>query len=189
MAKGDLFEALRRFDEALKEGERKYRPYSRQLTEDLIEHVYHWYPEWQSKRDATIDRIKEVTEEAVEEVVQLLFTSSDNCEKGRPVKNKYSVPRPQTREEAEIKLQEEKKDYPQEDHENLTQIHWEDFEWEQQHEGFCFKAHHLMKKALTDQYMDEIMALDGDYLRQLDRRIYFIGASIFVQRCYEIMEA
>ncbi|MBE0651679.1 MAG: hypothetical protein IH595_12680 [Bacteroidales bacterium] len=153
-----------------------------------MEHVYHWYPEWQSSRSATIDKIKEITEEAVEEVIQLLYTLSDDCEKGKPVGNKYPVPKPETREEAEMKLYERKKDYPEEDHEYLEQIHWEDFEWEQQRDGFLFETHRLMKKALTDHYLDDILELEADYLRELDSHVYYITAHPFVDECYQIMD-
>lgn len=60
-------------------------------------------------RSATIDKISKIVDEAVDEVIQCLYTLSDDCEKERPVGNKYPVPKLETRGEAEMKLQEEKR--------------------------------------------------------------------------------
>ncbi|MGC9353339.1 MAG: hypothetical protein ACP5D9_05850 [Mariniphaga sp.] len=188
MTPEEFLNEIRKGEERIKQAEETSEAFLNELTERLVEYVYNWYPEYQTRRSATEKQIASVAEEYAGEVIQLFDSISYHSKKGEPVDKKHTIPKPHSREQSEKELQEILKIIPEKNHEYMKQIHWEDFEEQQHHEGFLFEAHRLMKKILTDYYPNEIMELEADYFRMLDSFLYYLGASMFVDKCYEILE-
>ena len=188
MTPEEFLNEIRKSEEELKQAEKIAEAFVNELTALLVEHVYNWYPEWQPRRSDTEKQVARTAEEYAVEVLQLFGSIAYHCQKGDPGEEKNTVPQPRTREESEKDLQEILKMIPPENREYMEEMHWEDFEWQQHHEGFRFEAHRLMKKALTDYYCDEIMNLEAGCFRQLDSFVYYLGAVQFVEKCYEMMD-
>lgn len=188
MTPEEFLNEIRKSEERIKQAEETGEAFVKELTERLIEHVYDWYPGYRQRRSVTEKQIAAVAEEYAGEVIQLFDSISYRCKKGEPVDKKHRVPKPHSREQSETELQEILKIIPEKNHKYMKQMHWEDFEEQQHHEGFRFEAHRLMKKVLTDYYPNEIMELEVGYFRMLDSFLYYLGASMFVDKCYEILE-
>lgn len=92
----------------------------------------------------------------------------------------------QTREEAEIELQKDLKEFSHDRYrEKYKEIFWENFEGSKKHSQFEHSIHKKIKEIFTEVFFDDVMTLEPVYLRYFDSCLYY-QSIWFVQSVYKL---
>jgi len=172
--------------EAMKE---KGKAFHNKLSEMLFYHVFACWPEIEKYRDQFEGPVRELCVNSSSEAFEQ-FNNAHGMEfQKTEVGNVLEIPKQKTKEDVEKDIQkfiEEKQVNDLEDVEYVKEIFWKDFGHEKEGETFIHGAYQIMKEALAEFYLDDLLKMEGKYLRVLNGDLYFFGANEFAQAYYKL---
>lgn len=174
----------RNMDDMVNPNHSTKKAFENNLTSELYELVFSYWPEMEQYKQRISVQLVELAEVCVAETMSCLVLAEEYLRTGERVTEESPVPKPATREEAEVKMNELFKRFPKLDSEERRNSFWQEYEKGLWADHFFLAVHHKMKEALTDFYTDRILKLEGVHLRLLDSYLYYLGAWPFVQGVY-----
>ena len=184
MSLDDLYRRIQRMDELEAKYNKLYEQFESKLRKDLPDTVFKFLPDYAEQKDKLEEKVIEVVDKYIREVWEtynLVYSRQKNQDEPR---NLNPIPKPQSLEEATEEL-EGKLINIHEDRQHYCDLFWELYEKKRQKELFLSSIYKKMKEALTTSYFDDILTLDGCYLREFDSDVYNC-AYWFIEAIYSI---
>jgi hypothetical protein len=180
----DEYKEYKNMDDLVNPDHQSNKAFENKLISELYELVFSYWTELEMHKRKISMQILELAEVCVAETMSCLVLAEEYLRTGERVPEESPVPKPTTREEAEIKMLDLFRRYPKLDTQARRDAFWQEYEKGLWADHFFLAVHMKMKEALTDFYTDRIMKLDGVHLRLLDSYLYYLGAWPFVQGIY-----
>lgn len=178
------YKGYKNMDDLVNPNHKSNKVFENKLISDLYELVFSYWPELEVHKIKISLQIIELAEICVAETMSCLVLAEEYLRTGERVSEESPVPKPATREEAEVKMHELFRRFPKLDTQDRRDAFWQEYEKGLWADHFFLIVHKKMKEALTDFYTDRILKLDGVHLRLLDSYLYYLGAWPFVQGIY-----
>lgn len=184
MSNDDKFQEYKNMDDLVNPDHKTNKAFENNLTSELYELVFSYWPEMEQYKKRISLQLIELAEVCVAETMSCLVLAEEYLRTGERVTEESPVPKPATREEAEMKMNDLFRRFPKLDTLERRDSFWQEYEKGLWSDHFFLAVHHKMKEALTDYYTDRILKLEGVHLRLLDSYLYYLGAWPFVQGVY-----
>jgi len=182
--KNEEYREFKNMDDLVNPDHKSNKVFENKLISELYELVFTYWPELEVHKKNISVQVIELAEICAAETMSCLVLSEEYLRTGERVTEESPVPKPATREEAEMKLVELFRRFPKLDTQERRDAFWQEYEKGLWSDHFFLVVHMKMKEALTDFYTDRILKLDGVHLRLLDSYLYYLGAWPFVQGIY-----
>lgn len=184
MSNEEKFQEYRNMDDLVNPNHKINKAFENKLTSELYELVFTYWPVMEQHRKQISVQLIELAEVCVAETMSCLVLAEEYLRTGERVSEESPVPKPATREEAEIKMNDLFRRFPKLDTQERRESFWQEYEKGLWADHFFLAVHQKMKESLTDFYTDRILKLEGVHLRLLDSYLYYLGAWPFVQGVY-----
>ncbi|WP_233145486.1 hypothetical protein, partial [Labilibacter marinus] len=184
----EFYWKYKRIDDRFREAERIAGLYRNEMSKELFDLAVNNHLELKNRLNILKEPLLKLTEEATQEVFECfdyaLWAQKNNKEN----KEESTVPKPQTKQEAELKLQKELESLPAECREEYPPFFWELYEQRLKESIYKDAVYKAMKKVFVKYYQDDILELDGTHLRRLAVNIYYSCACCFINDVYELVD-
>lgn len=184
MSSDEKYQEHRNMDDLVNPNHKRNKAFENKLTSELYELVFSYWPEMEQFKKQLSVQLIELAEVCVAETMSCLVLAEEYLRTGERVTEESPVPKPATREEAEMKMNDLFKRFPKLDTLERRNSFWQEYEKGLWSDHFFLAVHQKMKESLTDFYTDRILKLEGVHLRLLDSYLYYLGAWPFVQGVY-----
>lgn len=175
---------FKNMDDLVNPDHQSNKVFENKLISELYELVFSYWPELEVHKRMISLQVIELAEICVAETMSCLVLAEEYLRTGERVSEESPVPKPTTREEAEIKMLELFRKFPKLNTQERRDAFWQEYEKGLWADHFFLAVHMKMKEALTDFYTERILKLEGVHLRLLDSYLYYLGAWPFVQGIY-----
>jgi len=188
MDQEELYNRFKGFSDRMDAMEANGKAFHEKLLQDLFDLVFDYWPETKSCRAAMEIPLRELAARYSQEAMESLNAAQYYLRTGEAIPKLSPVPRPLSEKVAEERALKLHRDLPGADLDECRKIVWEDFQWQMKSDHFVHRIHGLMKQALTDFYLEDLLELDGNHLLLLNEYLYIMGAYQFAEEVYKLMD-
>lgn len=188
MSAEEFLNHIRKFEELEATYKKKYEGFHLKLPKELAEIVYTRLPGVESKHKNLKSEVLKIGETYVREIWEWYNHAYSSYFNNQTVNNSYSAQKPQTKAEANKRLELNIKDLPLQYHKEFIEMFWESYDEEHVHDLYKYAFFLKMKEVFAEFYLDDILELESDYLRYLDSSIYLMCSDRFIEEIYELFE-
>lgn len=186
MSVQDFLDSIRHFEEQEAHYAKLYAGFSNKLPNELVKVVFEHLSELNNKREENIKAVHSIAVKYVDEIWETFNQADGRNAKKDTTPDLRPVCQPQTKEDAEKKLRKEIKVIPDDKHKLYEEIFWESYEEESATEQYKYAVFIKMKEVFAEFYLDDLLKLDGPYLRYFDRSLG-LDVSLFLEEVYELL--
>ncbi len=189
----EFLDFIRKSDREIKEARKLEKALKKRLSEELFNFIFAHYTSYEPYRTSLSAQLKIQCDYCSSRVLDMLSIVISSQESGQPFKGENRVPKVKSKSESQKELQtfiaqiKEVEAVTEEDLAYAEEIHWEDYADEIKHQQFKKGLHDKAKDILVEFYEEDILALEGDYLRMLDSYTYQLAISWFIEMVYDIL--
>ncbi|PTN09612.1 hypothetical protein [Mangrovibacterium marinum] len=188
MDEDELYNRFKELSDLKEAIEANGKAFHGKLGQDLFDLVFGYWPEMVACRAEMEVPLRELTVAYSHEAMESLNAAQYYLRTGAAVPQTAPVPQPLSATDAEERALKLHREMPDVDMDEWREIVWEDFQWQMKANHFVHRIHKLMKRAMTDFYLDDLLELDGKHLLLLDEYLYIMGASQFAEELYKLMD-
>jgi len=150
------------------------------LTAIVIEHI----PELQTEKEKNRKIIYSIAQEYTDNIWDD-FTMIDMKQYYKKDAEIVELPRFDTKEEDELDIQKNLENMPEKYHAGYRELREELYDHMKIQDDFVATLYTKMKEIFADVYLEDVLSLDSDYLREFDNTLYF-EAYWFVEDVYSM---
>lgn len=185
MNKEEFLDFLDRHEKKMEECQRVEAAFMKKAPIVLFSYILNYYAECNDYKHELRKALQRDLRLCADELLESIGSAIYYMHEGKPYNEYLSPPKVTTVQESQKELQEFLEKVPQEDHEHLKEIHWDEYSYELRYQSFCKGLHDKAKELLVEFYELEILELNGDCLRLLEDHTYFSAVVPLIEKFYE----
>lgn len=186
MNKEELYWKFKRIDDRFRKAEENGKAFRNEMSQVLCDLVIKYNENIKNRQEDLKEPLLNLTKVATQEVFDCLDYAVSAQQYNEVSETTLSIPKPETKQEAALKLEEELNKMPDECREDYPDYYWKWYEEKRQENLYKEEVFNTMKKVLVKYYQGHLLELDGIHLRKLDVHMYYNCACDFISEVYKL---